>query len=203
MAEELYFIKTNPVTAKINLYNKLCREEESILNYLDDDKKTSLELIKKKVQENVDTLSKEELLHIFDWFKAKYNDSEEVKTQLFVHGIDVFYEIASSDIQNFLQILSDFEKHSNGKLNYIVDSNHFNQFLIYGIFFTGLINKEKGEESYQSDFLKSDYNNLYSLAETEFNSKSPEIILSNQNLYNHFTNLYDCIKFYKGLIKLI
>jgi hypothetical protein len=34
MAEKLYFIKTNPVAAKINLYNKLCREEETALQFL-------------------------------------------------------------------------------------------------------------------------------------------------------------------------
>ena len=114
MAEELYFIKTNPVTAKINLYNKLCREEDSILQYMQDDKKTSLELIKKKVLDNVDSLSKEELLNLFEWFNAKYKtDPEEVKTQLFIHGIDLFYEIPqSSNIQSFQQILSDYEKYS-------------------------------------------------------------------------------------------
>jgi len=204
MAEELYFIKTNPVAAKINLYNKLCREEESILNYLDDDKKTSLELIKKKVQENVDSLSKEELLHIFDWFNSKFNgDQEEVKTQLFVHGIDVFYEISSSNnVQIFQEILSDYEKYFQRITNHIVDPEKFNQFLIYGIFFTGFINKEKGEENILADFLKSEYKDLYSFAEDEFNSKKTEI-LSKENMYNHFTDLYDSMKFYKSpIIKL-
>ncbi|MDR6404701.1 MULTISPECIES: hypothetical protein [Chryseobacterium] len=204
MAEELYFIKTNPVTAKINLYNKLCQEEQDVLNYLDDDKKTSLELIKKKVLENVENLSKEELLNLFNWFNAKCNgDHEELKTQLFVHGIDIFHEILSpSNVQSFQQILSDYEKYSQRITNHIFDPEKFNQFLIYGIFFTGFINKEKGEEYILADFLKSDYKNLYSHAEEEFNSKKTEL-LSQENIYNHFTDLYDCTKFYKNsIIKL-
>ncbi|SEV93230.1 hypothetical protein SAMN05421841_0254 [Chryseobacterium wanjuense] len=201
MAEELYFIKTNPVTAKINLYNKLCREEDSILQYMQDDKKTSLELIKKKVLDNVDSLSKEELLNLFEWFNAKYKtDPEEVKTQLFIHGIDLFYEIPqSSNIQSFQQILSDYEKYSKRNLNYVFDAENFNRFLVYGILFTGLINKEKGKEHILSDFLKSDYKDLFSYAEDQFKSKNPET-LSQEDMYNQFVDLYDSTKFYKGPI---
>ncbi|SIQ63563.1 hypothetical protein SAMN05880574_1192 [Chryseobacterium sp. RU37D] len=204
MAEEIYFIKTNPVTAKINLYNKLCREEESIINYLDDGKKQSLELIKKKVQENVNDLSKEELLSIFNWFNAKFKgDHEEIKTQLFIHGIDLFYEITSSDnVQFFQEILSDYEKYSQENIGHIFDPEKFNDFLIYGLFFTGFINKEKGEEYILSEFLRSDHKNLYSFAETQFNSKKATV-LSKQNLYNQFSELYDCTRFYKDpIIKL-
>lgn len=201
MAEELYFIKTNPVTAKINLYNKLCREEDSILQYMQDDKKTSLELIKKKVLDNVDSLSKEELLNLFEWFNAKYKtDPEEVKTQLFIHGIDLFYEIPqSSNVQSFQQILSDYEKYSKRNLNYVFDAENFNRFLVYGILFTGLINKEKGKEHILSDFLKSDYKDLFSYAEDQFKSKNPET-LSQEDMYNQFVDLYDSTKFYKGSI---
>jgi hypothetical protein len=201
MAEELYFIKTNQVAAKINLYNKLCREEDNVLQFLKDDKKTSLELIKKKIQENVDSLSQEEILSIFDWFKAKYNsDPEEIKTQLFVHGIDIFYEISSSsDVERFQQILSDYKKHSQTNFKYIFDSENFNQFLIYGIFFTGLIDKEKGKENFLFDYLKSDHKNLYSFAENEFNEKKSDLLLQS-NIYNCFSDLYDCTKFYKGSI---
>ena len=48
MAEELYFIKTNPTIAKINLYNKLSREEENILKFLQPEAKKTLETIKEK-----------------------------------------------------------------------------------------------------------------------------------------------------------
>ncbi|HCR75182.1 MAG TPA: hypothetical protein DIW37_02000, partial [Chryseobacterium sp.] len=103
MAEKLYFIKTNPVAAKINLYNKLCREEETALQFLKKDQKTSLELIKKKVLENAESLGKEEVEDIFNWFASKYSsDPEEMKTQLFVHGLDIFYEITDSlQVENF------------------------------------------------------------------------------------------------------
>jgi hypothetical protein len=201
MAEELYFIKTNQVAAKINLYNKLCCEENNVLPFLQDDKKTSLELIKKKVQENVDSLSQEEILSIFNWFKAKYNsDSEEVKTQLFVHGIDVFYEIpSSSEVEKFQQILSDYKKNAQVNFKYIFDSENFNHFLIYGIFFTGLIDREKGEENFLFNYLKSDYKDLYSFAENEFSEKKSDL-LSKPNIYKCFSDLYDSTKFYKGSI---
>jgi hypothetical protein len=201
MAEELYFIKTNQVAAKINLYNKLCREEDNVLPFLKDDKKTSLELIKKKVQENIDSLSQEEVLSIFDWFKAKYNsDPEEVKTQLFVHGIDVFYEIpSSSQVEKFQQIFSDYKKYSQANFRHIFDSENFNHFLIYGIFFTGLIDREKSQENFLFDYLKSDYKDLYSFAENEFNEKKSDLLFQ-PNIYNCFSDLYDCTKFYKGSI---
>lgn len=204
MAEELYFIKTNPVAAKINLYNKLCCEETSVLQYLNDDKKTSLELIKKKIQEDVNSLSKEELLSLFEWFNAKYDsDSEEVKTQLFVHGIDLFYEIPSNaKVENFQQILSNYEKSSHQNLNFISDAEKFNQFLIYGIFYTGFINQEKGEENVFVDYLKLDHKNLYAVAEDEFKSNNHDFLLK-ENIYNNFIDLYDSTKFYKGsIIKL-
>lgn len=202
MAEELYFIKTNPVIAKINLYNKLCREEKNVLNFLNDDKKTSIEIIKKKVKDSVETLTQEELLQIFNWFNSEYNsDKEEVKTQLFINGIDVFYEIPSeSHVNSFQKILSDYEKHSSCNLNFISDCENFNQFLIYGIFYTEMIKKE--EESISSRFLKSDYKNLYILAENQFNLNGIDKG-NNVNLYNYFAELYDLTKFYKGsIIKL-
>ncbi|MFC3159129.1 hypothetical protein SAMN05443633_10344 [Chryseobacterium arachidis] len=205
MAKELYFIKTNPVVAKINLYNKLCREENNVLEFLEDDKKTSLELIKKKLQEeNVDNLSKEELSGIFNWFREKYNSTnpEEVKTQLFVHGIDVFHQLSSSHIGVFQQILSDYEKYTQHKLSFKTNAEQFFHFLIYGIFFTGLINKEKGEANYLLDYLKLDHKDLFSFAENEFSLKKQDLI-SDENIYPDFELLYDSTKFYKGsIIKL-
>ncbi len=91
MAEELYFIKTNPNIAKINLYNKLSREEENILSFLQPDAGAQLEIIKDKVKDSVEELTQEELLMIFSWFSNAYrSDREEAKTQLFINGIDVF-----------------------------------------------------------------------------------------------------------------
>lgn len=204
MAEELYFIKTNPTIAKINLYNKLCREEKNVLNFLNEDKKTSFELIKTKIKDSVESLTKEELLQIFSWFSNEYKtDREEVKTQLFINGIDLFYEIPSTvDVVNFQQILSDYENYSKQKLNHLVDVQHFNQFLIYGIFYTGIKNQDK---NISVDILKQDYKNLYSFAENQFSSngkifENEDLVL---NIYNYFTDLYDLTKYYKGsIIKL-
>ncbi|SDQ74813.1 hypothetical protein SAMN05421664_2438 [Chryseobacterium soldanellicola] len=202
MAKELYFIKTNPVIAKINLYNKLCREENNVLSFLNDDKKTSLEIIKNKVKDSVEELSPEELLQIFNWFKNEYRlDKEEMKTQLFINGIDLFYEIPSeAHVNNFQKILSDYEKHSQSRLNFISDCENFNHFLIYGIFYTQMIKKEN--EDILPHFLKSDYKKLYILAENQFNLNGVDKVDSD-NLYNYFIDLYDFTKHYKGsIIKL-
>lgn len=205
MPEKLYFIKTNPTIAKINLYNKLCREEKSILDFLLEDKKTSLEIIKNKVKESLETLTKEELLQIFSWFNSQYpTDREELKTQLFVNGFDFFYEIPTEiHVKNFHQILLDYQNYTKEKLNYIIDSQKFNQFLIYGIFYTDMIKRD--EQNILRDFLKSDYKDLYSFAESQFNANGGNLKIEDDPfiIYNYFTELYDMTKYYKGsIIKL-
>ncbi|WPO82060.1 hypothetical protein SD427_14985 [Chryseobacterium sp. JJR-5R] len=205
MAEKLYFIKINPVAAKINLYNRLCREEDhQVLDFLGEDKKTSLELIRKKVRENAEGLSGEELLGIVNWFSTQHaSDPEEMKTQLFVHGIDLFYEITSSvHTEHFLQVLSDYEKNSQITISHFTDSENFNRFLVYGIFFTGLVNKEKTENDYLFETLKSEHAKIYSLAENEYHAKNPAQTVP-EDLYDYFKNLFDSTRFYKGgVIKL-
>lgn len=198
MAEKLYFIKTNPVTAKINLYNKLCCEENQVIEFLKEDKKTSLEIIKKKTHENIESLSKEELMCIFDWFEKKYDsDTEEMKTQLFVHGIDIFYDISNPlCIENFSHILSGYEDYLQSKFTFTVNSESFNHFLIYALFFTGLAN---AEEKYLFEFLKPDHKILYSLAEKAYDEKRYELTLQPE-MYQYFSDLYDCTKFYKGSV---
>ncbi|NIF04228.1 hypothetical protein F3J23_02140 [Chryseobacterium sp. Tr-659] len=204
MAEELYFIKTNPNIAKINLYNKLSREEENILSSLEPDAKINLEVIKDKVKDSMEELTREELLQIFQWFcKAYPTDHEEAKTQLFIHGIDLFYEIPVTDhAENFLRLLSSYEKLSKQDMNYMVDAQNFNQFLIYGIFLTEILSREQGHENILSDYLKPDHPSLYLLAENQFNSNDfdGKII---PPLQHYFSDLYDLTKFYKGpIIKL-
>lgn len=200
MAEKLYFIKTNPVVAKINLYNKLCREEEHVLQFLEEDRKTSLELIKKKILHHIDDISKEELEGILKWFNARCSaDPEELKAQLFIHGIDIFHEISdSSETEIFHRILSDYEKHSEISLRYKTDADTFNQFLIYGIFFSGIMN-EKDSTNFHFDYLKAGNKNLYSLAETVFQEKA-SVATQAPKVHQHFSELYDCTKFYKGNI---
>lgn len=204
MAEELYFIKTNPNIAKINLYNKLCNEEENIMNFLQDDAKVSLEIIKKKIKDSVDQLSKEELSSIFTWFSQTYpTDREETKTQLFIHGIDLFYEIPQeSNVKSFQEILSDYENYSQQKLDFMVNAQNFNQFLIYGLFFTDIALKEKGSCTVLSHYLKADHSSLYSFAEEQFRAKGSEQN-NDADLQHYFGELYDLTKFYKGsIIKL-
>lgn len=202
MSEELYFIKFNPVVAKINLYNKLCREEKAVLGFLESDSKTSLELIKNKVQGGIHSLSKEELMSLFSWLNNQCNaNQEELKIQLFTNGIELFYEISEADqIHDFQQIVSDYEKISQTNLNFIINSENFNQFLIYGIFFSNLASKQNTEENVCYNFLKSDYANLYSLAKEQFHKNNLEV---NLNINKYFSDLYDLTKYYKGsVIKL-
>ncbi|MBV8328589.1 hypothetical protein [Chryseobacterium sp.] len=201
MEEALLFIKTNPNIAKINLYNKLCREEEELSKFIPANSQTDLEKIKEKIKDSVEELSKKELLHIFSWFSHLYpSNPEEIKTQLFVHGIDLFYEIPSPDhVQHFLQVLADYEKSTQQHFDYIVNAQNFNQFLIYGIFFTALLNKEHEEENILSDYLKADHSSLYTLAENQFYLKKPEE-KTDTNLHLYFNDLYDLTKFYKGSI---
>ncbi|MCQ9635919.1 hypothetical protein MP477_13255 [Chryseobacterium sp. WG23] len=199
MAEQLHFIKTNPNIAKINLYNKLCQEEESIMNFLQTTDTAQLETIKEKIKESVDELTREEMMNIFSWFSHKYpSDPEETKTQLFIHGIDLFYEIPSNDkVQSFQQILSDYEKYAQQPMGYIVNSQNFNKFLIYGIFVTALLHKD--QENILSDYLKTDHQDLYVLAENQLYLKEPDI-QNSTNLQLYFNDLYDMTKFYKGSI---
>jgi len=202
MSEELYFIRINPNVAKINLYNKLCREENTVLGFLEADSKTSLELIKNKVQGGIHSLSEEEILNLYSWLNHQYNsDHEELKVQLFCNGIEIFYEITGENqVKIFQQIISDYEKISQKNLNFISDSENFNQFLIYGIFLTNLANKENTEENICYKFLKADHQPLYAIAEEQFNSKNfPESAI----LSKYFYDLYDLTKYYKGsIIKL-
>lgn len=204
MAEELYFIKTNPTIAKINLYNKLSREEENILKFLQPEAQITLETIKEKVKDSVEELTQEELLLIFQWFHQVYSsDHEETKTQLFINGIDLFYEIPTTvHAENFMQILSDYEKLLKQDMNYIVDSKNFNQFLIYGIFLTEILNTKQHPDNILCEYLKPDNKSLYLLAENQCGLKDFDHKLI-PDLQHYFTDLYDLTKFYKGsIIKL-
>lgn len=218
MAKEIYFIKTNPTIAKINLYNKLCNEENTVINYLDNDKKTNLEIIKDKVKDSIENLNPKEFCSIFHWFQSESENEtsnpnirkEELINQLFIHGIDQFYEIPATDVDSFNQIISDYQNHSQNILHYKFNGENFSQFLIYGIFFTGLINrlhkKEKGNIQLM-DYLQPDYKTLFSFAEQELNSTlqnaEKESMYSRDTLYHYFTDLYDLTRFYKGsIIKL-
>ncbi|MGG5208628.1 hypothetical protein ACQWU4_06740 [Chryseobacterium sp. MIQD13] len=201
MAEELYFIKTNPSVAKINLYNKLCREEENIIKFLQPDAKVSLEIIKKKIQDSVENLSKEELSSILTWFSSIYPaDREETKTQLFIHGLDLFYEIPKEqNVKTFQEILSDYENYSKHNLDFMIDAQNFNQFLVYGLFFTDIALKEQGNSTVLSHYLKTDYPALYALAEDQFRKKGSDQG-NDPALQRYFGDLYDLTKFYKGSI---
>lgn len=203
MAEKLYFIKTNPVVAKINLYNKLCREEAQVLPFLKDDKKTSLELIKKKALDHIDHLSKEELQDLFKWFDTVcHSDPEELKNRLFTHGIDVFYEISGSlEVQEFQQMLSGYEKYFRSSLGYKADAGAFNRFVVYGIFFSGLAN-ENSQTNFHFDYLKSGNKDLYSIAEAAIQERKVDELPSLE-IHHHFSELYDSTKFYKGNILML
>ncbi|WP_185274695.1 hypothetical protein, partial [Elizabethkingia anophelis] len=174
------------------------REEDDALKFIPEG---YLDTIKDKIKDSVEELSKEELSNIFTWFSSIYPaDNEEIKTQLFINGIDLFYEIPTSEhVKTFLQILSDYEKSAKEHLDYIVDAQNFNQFLIYGIFFTEIISKDKKQDNILSDYLKSDYQTLFLLAENQCKEKNFEE-KNGLILQRNFVELYDQTKFYKGSI---
>ncbi|KIC63358.1 hypothetical protein [Chryseobacterium taiwanense] len=215
MAEELYFLKTNPLVAKINLYNKLCNEEEDVLRFLNGDKKINLELIKDKLQDSIEYLSPDELRQLFNWFKFQYasnsvngtvNNNEEVKTQLYVNGIDLFHEIPSALTKPFDRILNDYENANQCSLEYISDAEKFNKFLLYGLFYTSLAQEDDEEKRILVDYLKSQHPAMYEAAQAEFKEKIGKTGLTEDLnskgiiLFDNFSELYDSTKFYKGSI---
>ncbi|WBV61625.1 hypothetical protein PFY12_05750 [Chryseobacterium camelliae] len=215
MAEELYFLKTNPLVAKINLYNKLCNEEDDVLRFLHDDKKTSLELIKDKLQDSIEYLTPDELRQLFNWFKFQYasnsvngaaKNNDEVKTQLYINGIDLFHEIPPVLAPTFDSILKDYEKASQSNLQYISDAEKFNRFLLYGLFYTSLAQEDDSEKRILVDYLKSQYPTIYETAQAEFSDKINKTGLTEDLnstgiiLFDNFSELYDSTKFYKGSI---
>lgn len=213
MAEELYFLKTNPLVAKINLYNKLCNEEDNVLHFLHNDK-TGLELIKDKLQDSIECLTPDELRQLFNWFKFQYashsvngevKSNDEVKTQLYINGIDLFHEIPPVLAPTFDSIQKDYEKVSQSNLQYISDAEKFNRFLLYGLFYTSLAQEDESEKRILVDYLKSQYPAIYETAESEFNDKINKTGLTEFNstgiiLFDNFSELYDSTKFYKGSI---
>lgn len=183
MAEELYFIKTNPVVAKINLYHKLCREEETVINFLDEDKKTSLEIIKNKVKNSVETLTEDEFFKIIHWITDRYKDhqDDEHEMQLFINGMDLFYEIPSkTPVRHFHDVICDYMNFIGRDFEIIITAEDFNNFLVYGIFSTGILSTFVDEHYYNTeadpylltmmDILKSSHENLYHFAKEEFNA---------------------------------
>ncbi len=209
MAEEIYFLKTNPLVAKINLYNKLCNEEDHVLGFLHDDKRTSLEIIKNKLQDSIEYLTADELRQLFNWFKFQYagnENNEEVKTQLYVNGIDLFHEIPSALSKPFDRILNDYENANQCSLQYISDAEKFNKFLLYGLFYTSLAQEDDNEKRILVDYLKSQYPSIYEAAQSEFKEKinKTEITEGLDSagiiLFDNFSELYDATRFYKGSI---
>jgi hypothetical protein len=120
-----------------------------------------------------------------------------------IHGLDLFYEIPKAEsVKNFQELLKDYENYSKQNLDFMVDAQNFNQFLVYGLFFTDIALKEKGNCTVLSHYLKTDYPTLYAFAEEQFRSKNPDQD-NDMELQHYFGELYDLTKFYKGsVIKL-
>lgn len=211
MAEELYFFKTNPVVAKINLYNKLCREEETVMTFLDDDKKTSLEIIKNKVKESINTLSQDEFFNVLSWITDPYKEDDyEFEMQLFINGIDPFYEIPSkTPVRSFHRILTDYECLIEQDFTICMHSDDFNDFLVFGIFYSGLFSTFLDQYYYETQdtdddllllikMLKPSHGKLFELAQNEFDSHIKTLekdmiglkkiaALNRENLHKSFT----------------
>lgn len=81
----------------------------------------------------------------------------------------------------------------------MVNSQNFTQFLIYGLFYTDIALKEKGNCTVLSHYLKTDYPSLYTLAEDQFRTKGTDLH-NDLELQHYLGDLYDMTKFYKGSI---
>lgn len=111
-----------------------------------------------------------------------------------------FYEIPEPlCIENFSKMLKDYEGYLDNKFSFIMNSESFNHFLIYGIFFTGMANSE---EKYLFHFLKQEHKVLFALAEKGYDEKRYGLVLQ-PDMYQYFSDLYDCTKFYKGSVIML
>ncbi|MBS7255138.1 hypothetical protein [Flavobacterium branchiicola] len=150
MAEELYFLKLNPNVAKIKLVHFLnVKDEFSYREYINKHSNKSLifDDILKKIEVNIELLSRDEFMSIFYWFYRRieslnsnlnYTDQEEkLHNQLSNCGMELFFEIPSkTPVRKFHSVLNDYECQKTD-LSFICKSEEFNDFLKYGICFTG------------------------------------------------------------------
>lgn len=200
---ELYFFKLHPVIARINLYNAICRDPESIFPFLPKDQDTFLELLKIKAKENIENLSTEELSCIFAWAKkvAEVN-KEDVQSRLFINGIDIFHEITNPDAADqFMRIFSEYQNISGEHFNIHMKPDRFSNFLIYGILFTGMFQDGDNEIFH---YMKEEFGPLYEMAEKQYNLQSQNDSEKNVSvLYPDFIALYDSSRFSKDPITLL
>ena len=150
MAEELYFLKLDTDVAKTKLVHFLNMEDEfSYREYINkhSDKSLIFDDILKKIEVNIESLSRDEFMSIFYWFYRRiesldsnlnYTDQEEkFHNELSNCGMELFFEIPSkTPVRKFHSVLNDYESHKTD-LNFICKSEEFNDFLRYGICFAG------------------------------------------------------------------
>lgn len=171
MAEELYFLKLNTDVAKTKLIHFLNTEDEfSYREYINkhSDKSLIFDYILKKIEVNIESLSRDEFMSIFYWLYRRiesldsnlnYTDQEEkFHNELSNYGMELFFEIPSkTPVRKFHSVLDDYECQTRD-LEFICKSEEFNDFLKYAICFTGelylFLNKYYYEDENESEIQK-------------------------------------------------
>ncbi len=187
MSEQLYFIKLDENKAKIELSKRLNSEcDFSFRAYVDENyEDIKFQEIISKISENIDLLTNDEFLSIYHWFRAKnkldnpnldYRHSKDLLKQSMTEcGLELFYESPStSQVRKFHSIMSDYECHIESDINYLCKSVEFNNFLKYGICYTGELRIFLNKKYYK------ELDNKYDL---EFEQKIDEIILNDGKKY--------------------
>jgi len=156
MAEELYFFKLDAEKARSELIKQLEIDDQfSYQKYINNysDENLSFDEVTKKIKENIELLSIEEFWSISNWYSDRienyypnydYDERQKlVDNSMSASGMDLFYEILSkTPVRKFHHILGDYESHMETDIIYpLVDnvckSSDFNNFLKYGICFSG------------------------------------------------------------------
>lgn len=151
MAEELYFFKLNSEKARTELIKQLKIDDHfSYQKYINkySDEELSFKEVIKKIEENIELLLFDEFWSINNWFYDRIvinnpNAGYDEQWSLFVKsmsssGMNLFYDIPSkTPVRKFHSILGDYEHHMQTDIKKVCNSREFNDFLKYGICFSG------------------------------------------------------------------
>jgi hypothetical protein len=196
MSEELYFFKFEKDRAKKNLISLIDHEQH--LRYKDylkqnspiyHDKSVIFDVIKSKINEDVATLTVDELWSLFNWFYKNHEPNftlidytqayHSLISKMKDNGLDLFYEITSkTQVRVFHDMLNDYEWLSETQFDNRSPENvsRLREFIDYLICYTGKLNIFVNEH-YYTDYDRVAYNSYINELIDTINRRS--------NHYNH------------------
>ncbi len=157
MSEELYFFRFNKDISRIRL-SSLLRQEGgfSYKQFLADHNSSfgdevQFDNITRRIDENIEQITEEELGSLFYWFWERYEKSnseidyqhfdEKLNEELFRYGLDMFYEIPSkTPVRKFHSLLGDYKYLANKDFHESFDADELRGVLNYIICYTGELN---------------------------------------------------------------